>query len=241
MNASHNQIGSIPSTALKDLESLKHLDVSYNKLTHVLDNQFASLSSIESINMSHNELNSIQQFTFTDLKSLQKLDLASNKLQTDEFLEQAAPIKSIYLQNNQYHKMNLSAFKSVGNVYLNKNPWNCSWLLRALSKKEHLISNIQFGFEFDDFPQENLTKPLLQEVECLDYRQSTKWPLIRQIVIINADCAPKNEKKVIFFRLISNSHFTANLFYFFFLFYQLISIAFTGNPFLEKANNKHIS
>lgn len=235
---------------MKDLGSLKHLDVSHNKLTHVLDNQFASLSSIESINMSHNEINSIQQFTFTDLKALQKLDLASNKLQTDEFLEQTVRIKSIDLQNNQYHEMNLSAFKSVGSVYLNKNPWNCSWLLRSLSKKEHLISNIQFGFEFDDFPQENVTKPLLQEVECLDYRQSTKWPLIRKIVVINEDCAPKNEKKVIFFLIIFIFHFffqifisLPNLFYcFFFSIYIINNInRFHWKSILEKANNKHIS
>lgn len=175
------------------------MDVSHNKLTHLLDNQFASLNSIESINISNNELTSIQAFTFSDSKTLHTLDLSSNHLQTDEFLEQAATtIKSIHLQNNLYHKMNLSAFKTVENVYLNNNPWNCSWLLGALSKKEHLVSNLQFGFEFDGFNEENLNKPLIEEVECLDYRQSQQWPFQRKIVIVNTDCdAPKNGKKVI--------------------------------------------
>lgn len=182
---------------LKDLESLKHLDISHNKLTQVSDNLFASLKAIESINFSHNELKSIQQFTFSDLKTLQTLDLASNQLHTDDFLEQAATIKSIDLQNNQYLEMNLSAFKTVGSVILNNNPWNCSWLVKALSKREHLVSNLQFGFEFDNFTNENLTKPLTQEVECHDYRQPTE--VIRKIIIINSDCdAPKNEKKVRF-------------------------------------------
>lgn len=197
MNASHNQIASIPSIALKGLDKLKHLDVSHNKLTHILDNQFSSVNSIESINISHNELNSIQPFTFSDLNNLETLDLASNQLQTDGFIEQAAAIKSIDLQNNQYHEMNLTSFKSIGNVYLNNNPWNCSWLMNALAKKEHLVSNVHVGFEFDGFIHENLTKPLIEEVECLDYRHSTKSPLIRKIVIFNLDCdTPKNEKKV---------------------------------------------
>lgn len=201
MNASHNQITSIPSTALKDLSNLKELDISNNKLTHILDNQFSSLVSIESINASHNELNSVQRFTFTDLKTLQTLDLSTNQLYADDFLEHAAPLKSIHVQSNAYHRINLSSFKTVDNVYLNKNPWNCSWLLKALAKKEHLITNVQFGFEVDDFEHEHdqLIKPLTEEVECYDYRQSLEHPTTRRFVIINIDCdAIKNEKKVNF-------------------------------------------
>lgn len=202
MNASYNQITSIPSIALNELGNLKYFDISNNKLTHILDNQFISLDSIETINASYNELNSIQPFTFADLKTLQTLDLSTNQLKADDFLEQAAPIKSIYLQNNNYHQINLSSFKTVENVYLNKNPWNCSWLLRALVKKEHLITNIQFGFEVDDYEHEHehLTKPLTEEVECNDYRKSLEYPTTRRFVIINTDCeALKNEKKVNFY------------------------------------------
>ncbi|XP_031629140.1 carboxypeptidase N subunit 2-like [Contarinia nasturtii] len=194
LNASHNQIASIPSTALKDLTNLKHLDVSHNKLTLLLDNQFASLTSIESINLSYNEISSIQQFTFTDLKTLQTLNLSSNQLQMYEFLEQAAEIKTIDLQNNQYHEINLTAFRTFETVHLNNNHWNCSWLLMALSKRDHLVSNIEFGFEFDDFGLENSRK-LTQDVQCYDYRQLDK-PTIQRIIIINSDCdATRNEKK----------------------------------------------
>lgn len=197
MNASHNQIASIPSTALKDLNSLKHFDVSNNRLTLLLDNQFASLASIESINLSNNEINSIQPFTFTDLKTIQTLNLSSNQLQTDEFLEQSTEMKLIDLANNQYHEINLTAFRSFGTVYLNNQLWNCSWLIMALAKRDHLVSNIQFGFEFDNFGLDNSSKPLTQDVDCYDYRQSQDNPIIQRIIIINSDCdAYRNERKV---------------------------------------------
>lgn len=179
------------------------MDVSNNKLSHILDNQFASLTSIQSLDISHNELTSIQPFTFTDLKTLQTLNLSSNHLRTDDFLGRSTAIKLIDLQNNQYHQIRLSALKSIGNVNLKKNPWNCSWLLNALAKKEHSVSNIQFGFEFDDFGFENSDKLLVQDVYCLDYRQSLDKPAIQKIIIVNPDCgAAKNEKKVTQFRSI---------------------------------------
>lgn len=203
MNASHNQITSIQSTTLKELSCLKHLDVSNNKLTHILDNQFASLTLIQSLDISHNELTSIQPFTFTDLKTLQTLNLSSNHLRTDDFLGRSTAIKLIDLQNNQYHQIRLSAFKSVGNVNLKKNPWNCSWLLNALAKKEHLVSNIQFGFDFNDFGFENSNKLLVQDVYCFDFRQSLDKPTIQKVIIVNTDCeAAKNEKKVTYVRCI---------------------------------------
>lgn len=194
LNISNNQLATV---ALKDLGNLKHLDLSNNKLTYLYDNQFAFMASIQTINISHNQLNAIKQFTFTDLSTLQTLDLSSNQLQSDEFLDLAAPIKVINLQNNRYKKINLTALNSVGKIYLNDNPWNCSWLLNALANKEHLVTNIQFGHDFDGIEHENATIPMIEELECFDYRQSLEHPTTRRIAIINPGCQKEaNTKKV---------------------------------------------
>lgn len=191
------------SVALKDLSNLTYLDISNNKLTHLLDNQFAFMASIETINLSHNSINSIQQFTFTDLSTLQVLDLSSNHLHDDAFLDVVAPIKEINLGNNEYHQINLSALNSISTVFLKNNPWNCSWFLHTMATKEHSTPNIQFGVEFDaGIKYENFTKPSIEELECFDYRQSIENPIARKIVVINPDrCIQKelkNNKKVFF-------------------------------------------
>lgn len=183
LNASNNQLVSI---ALNDLGNLKNLDISNNKLTHLLDNQFAAMASIESINVSHNELTSIQRLTFTDLKTLQTLDLSANRLQSDDFLELAAPIQMIHLQDNAYKMINLSTINSIGKMYLNNNPWNCTWLLNALAKKEHFIANIQFGTEVEGIEYGNGSKSLIEELDCYDYRHSIEQPTTRRVIIVNA-------------------------------------------------------
>lgn len=207
MNISHNHITSIPSIALNDLRgSLKHLDISNNHLTRISDNQFSSFSAIESINISNNALDSIAQFTFTDLKTLKTLDLSTNQLKIYDFLVEAAPIRSIYLENNKYRDINISAFKMAAIVYLKNNPWNCTWLLRALANKEHLVANIQFGFEMDYLKSENSMTSLAEEVQCFDYRQSLDEPTIQRFVIMHTDCDTlknaDNEKKVMAFKSI---------------------------------------
>lgn len=201
MNASNNQISRITSAALNDLDSLKLLDISNNKLTRLPDNQFASLAAVESINISQNQLTFIQPFTFTDLRTLKTLDLSSNQLSTDHFLELVAQIKSINLQHNKYQQIDLSAFKLADSVYLNDNPWNCSWLFETLATKKHSMANIRFELAFDGILHANLTKPLAEEVECFDYQQSQHNATIKRIILINYEyCgAPKNsegEKKV---------------------------------------------
>lgn len=203
MNASNNQIATIISTALNDLDSLKHLDISNNKITHLPDNQFASLTAVESINLSQNQLNSIQAFTFSDLPALKSLDISANQLSTDHFLEQATQIKSIDLQHNKYQHIDLSTFKSAESVYLGDNPWNCSWLFHSLATKKHSMVNIRFGYAFDGIVHENSTKPLAEQVECIDYLESQQNATIKRIILINYEyCAiPKNsegEKKVMF-------------------------------------------
>lgn len=138
--------------------------------------------------MSSNQINSIQTFTFTDLPTLHELDLSNNQLNTNDFLEQIPPMNSLNLANNRYEQINLAALKNAGIVHLNDNLWNCSWLLHALGHNEHRITNIQFGFDFDDVDHESLEKPLnAEEVECYDYRTPIDELMVKRIVILHSD------------------------------------------------------
>lgn len=188
------------------------------------------------INISRNEIQSIQPFTFTDLSTLQAIDLSMNQLHSDEFLVQAGEMRWINLSSNAFQRMDLSALKTIDNVYLHKNPWNCSWLIDALMNKEHRSTNIEFGFAFDHNTQEQFGNSGTEEVECFDNRQSTEKPVMRKIVIITSDqCDNRknnsSESKVIIFWWSSRSRIQS-------------SIQFTLKRalyFSEKTNNQHIS
>lgn len=193
MNLSNNHLTSI---ALKDLDHLKNLDMSYNKLTHLLDNQFSFMGSIETINISHNRLYSIQPFTFTDLVSLNELDLSSNRLHTNDFLDSTPPINIIDLRNNAYEQIDLSALSSIGRILFQNNPWNCSWLLNVIANLEHVGTDIRFGSEYSDGIQyKNHTKSTIKELECVDYRKPLDRPSLRRVFIVNFNrCS--NEKNL---------------------------------------------
>lgn len=187
MNVSNNHLTSI---SLKELDHLKYLDMSYNKLTNFLDNQFAFMGTIQMINASQNRLNSIQPFTFADLVSLNTLDLSSNRLHTDDFLASAARINSIDLRNNAYEQIDLAALNSIERIFLAKNPWNCTWLLNAMANLDHVNTDIRFGLEvFDGAQNENrtttTTSTSIEELECVDYRKSIDRPSVRRVFVIN--------------------------------------------------------
>lgn len=182
------------SVSLPEFFGLKHLDMSYNKLSQLLDNQFPSMKLIEWLNISHNRLNSIQPLTFADLHRLQALDLSSNRLHTDEFLDSAASIHLVDLRYNAYEKINLTALNSIGQIFLGNNQWNCTWLLNAMAHLENIATDIRFGVEFSDGTQsENQTKSSsIEELDCYDYRKSVEHPSIRRVFVVNFSHNRKN-------------------------------------------------
>lgn len=180
---SNNHLASI---SLKDLDHLKYLDISHNKLSDLLDNQFGFMRSIEVINASQNRLHSIQSFTFADLVSLNTLDLSSNRLHTDDFLNSVAPIHFVDLRHNAYQRIDLSALNTIDRIYLGNNPWNCTWLLNAMANANHGNTVIRFGTEFlNDMQNENHTKSSIEEIECVDYRKSIDHPSVRRVFVIS--------------------------------------------------------
>lgn len=157
--------------------------MSHNKLSQLFDNQFTLMASIEALNISHNRLNSIQNLTFAELHALKTLDLSTNRLRTDEFLNSAATISLVDLRNNAYETIDFAALKSIEQILLANNPWNCTWLLNTMANLEHVTTDIRFGMEFSE--SQNRTKSTIEELDCYDYRKSIEHPSIRRVFVIN--------------------------------------------------------
>ncbi|XP_062595444.1 leucine-rich repeat-containing protein 3-like [Saccostrea cucullata] len=58
------------------------LDLSYNKITTIQDNAFASLYNLRELDLYGNEITTIQDNVFASLYNLRKLDLANNEITT---------------------------------------------------------------------------------------------------------------------------------------------------------------
>lgn len=93
LNLSRCSIEVIENASFKDLQEMRVLDLSYNKLTtaklspHAFEGRFAPeeyepLAAMRSLNLAHNDLHSLNQDLFEHLPELEELDLSGNPLTT---------------------------------------------------------------------------------------------------------------------------------------------------------------
>lgn len=68
--------------AINDLELLKHLDLTHNKIFNVTNDTFYGLKNIVSLHMAENKIGNITKGCFQDLTSLKTLDFSYNKIQS---------------------------------------------------------------------------------------------------------------------------------------------------------------
>ncbi|CAF4888198.1 unnamed protein product [Pieris macdunnoughi] len=93
LNLSRNSIEFIENASFKDLQSMKVLDLSHNKLTsatlspHAFEGRYSPeeyepLASMRTLSLAYNDLHSLNQDLFEHLPELTELDLSGNPLTT---------------------------------------------------------------------------------------------------------------------------------------------------------------
>ena len=79
--ASHNDLHEIPVKTLNPVQStLKHLDLTGNKITTISDSQLNQIQSLVVLNLAHNLITTIDHQAFCCLPNLSSLDLSFNPL-----------------------------------------------------------------------------------------------------------------------------------------------------------------
>ncbi|XP_063632622.1 leucine-rich repeat neuronal protein 3-like [Cydia splendana] len=92
LNLSNNKIENIENASFRDLQEMRVLDLSYNRLTsklspHAFEGKFSAeeyepLSSMRTLNLAYNQFHSLNQDLFEHLPELTSLDLTGNPLTT---------------------------------------------------------------------------------------------------------------------------------------------------------------
>lgn len=149
LDFSHNKINDIGYDAFDNLDNLKVLDLSNNKLVKLSDDIFEwNPLELRVINLHNNQLEFIQHFLFYDLDQLIEIDISNNNITFvhPHAFGQLKNIVTLSMSGNQLHTLDprwFSSFQSdiVSHIALDNNQWSCDC---AMSKKIKVLKGIDF-------------------------------------------------------------------------------------------------
>ncbi|CAF3832853.1 unnamed protein product, partial [Rotaria sordida] len=97
-----NKLRCLPDQ-MKNLENLRHLDLSNNQLNQLNKDLFLKLNHLETLNLSNNLLEDLPPFSPENNKKLAIINLSNNQLQTlPDFPQQLENLSQIDLSSNQF-------------------------------------------------------------------------------------------------------------------------------------------
>ncbi|XP_066598350.1 protein artichoke-like [Prorops nasuta] len=119
LSLSGNKIVSLTRAALSTLgETLLHLDLSNNELSHMEDEALSGLDHLLFLNISHNDLNRFNSDVFKGANSLLQLDLSANLLQDfpTYALRHLVDLKFLNISNNLITEIEQSHLSGLGEL-----------------------------------------------------------------------------------------------------------------------------
>lgn len=191
LDLSHNEITShwVGPETFSDLTSLRHLDLSYNKMSRIDAGTFKSLTSLNVLQLHHNEIESIAEDAFASLFDLQTLVLSHNHLTRLDSLPFSGlkSLNSLAIDNNRLESLHDNLFGNVTSLFelnlagnkLRLVPGSIEKLnnLRSLDLSYNLITDISntsyqgieqlYGLNLECNRIGNLTKGIFSDLPSL--------------------------------------------------------------------------
>ena len=96
-----NNLLQVPNQ-LKNLENLRHLNLSYNQLKTLPDDLFLNLNHLETLNLANNNLEELPKFSEENNSKLAIINLSHNQLQSLPDFPQLENLSQIDLSSNQF-------------------------------------------------------------------------------------------------------------------------------------------
>lgn len=196
LNLEGNLFHDVPKKALRFAPNLRELSLDDNPLSDLTElNSFPELPKLEKLNLTHiSSIKSIGKGAFGNLQQLCELHLSNNhhlsSIHPDAFqfpetdnenITQWAPIKKLYLNNNNLTTLQSNMFRTwddMTEIHIHDNPWLCDCQLNYIVKHimpivnkttPHLIDHIQCA-DPDVYAGRRLTEFMEHDFElrCVD-------------------------------------------------------------------------
>lgn len=118
LDLSHNRISSLEKNAFSNLTELTNLLLNDNRITTLKANTFIGLKNLDSLNLSSTGIKSIKKLAFEDLTSLRELVLDNNRLQSlpDKVLDGLVKLESLDLSKNRISSVGDELFIDLENL-----------------------------------------------------------------------------------------------------------------------------
>jgi len=147
LDISWNELGYVN---LKNVVSLKALDLSHTNQTGIDPDSFFSAGQLLNVSLTDNQINSIDIKSFQYLPRLQHLELSNNHIThiPANSFSTLTNLKQLTLAQNNLKHLEKGAFKGLMNITmldLSLNPWDChcelTWLFDWIYTMQKQITN----------------------------------------------------------------------------------------------------
>ena len=146
LDLSHCEIHTIGSGGI-DLPHLRHLDLSWNRMTEFRKSSFKMLVHLNTLDLSHNKLTVLDQMPYLPVMKVLNLDHNCIKKVSmrDEMEHLSDSLEHLHMRNNKIERFHIDSLPwdlpSVRGIYMDKNPIECDcqmkWMvnMKGMGKK----------------------------------------------------------------------------------------------------------
>jgi Leucine-rich repeat (LRR) protein len=189
LDVSRTDLQILPTILLLNLESLKSISFSGNKLQEINENTFKNLYNLTNIDLSYNKISNIESEAFVDLQNLYKLNLRGNNLRIfgGEHFNTGTGLEVLDLSNNVLEYLSPTVFiihPRLRKIDLSGNRFTIFpneliktlQFLEILNLSNNLLHTIkEFGFaQVIRLRELNLSNNRIESVEELAFHNSTQ-------------------------------------------------------------------
>ncbi|EEC18740.1 leucine rich repeat (LRR) protein, partial [Ixodes scapularis] len=136
LDLSGNELASVPTSALQDLENLQSFKLARNRIVELVSDSFDNVTSLVELDLRQNSISSVAVGTFYHLPSLLTLELSGNNLTTfDSSPFGNATLQNLTLASNRLEFVSLDAsLGSIESLDLARNELRDQMVVLNLSK-----------------------------------------------------------------------------------------------------------
>jgi Leucine-rich repeat (LRR) protein len=133
-----------------DQPTLLHLNISHNDLKSEIYLQLHNMAGLVHLDLSYNLFNALRNMFCNDCINLEVLNLNHNQITfvANDFLQTNQRLQSLDLSNNRLHvlllDMAMLRFESLQAIYVDRNPWICSWVVNVSRQHGEVFAKFKF-------------------------------------------------------------------------------------------------